>query len=111
MNRGIIICSGLKLDKIFEYVIFLFFVVMLYVLCVFCLIKWKLGEFFKLKLVKRGRWRVERFLDEDMFFMMVVGLLYLMFFNYYIYYNYGVNVSVGCVFGGIVFDFCGVGFD
>lgn len=54
---------------------------------------------------------MERFLDEDMFFMMVVGLLYLMFFNYYIYYNYGVNVSVGCVFGGIVFDFCGVGFD
>lgn len=58
---------------------------------------------------KRGGRIVERFFDEDIIFLMVVGLYCLMFFNYYIYNNVNVNFCVRCVFGGIMLSFCGIG--
>lgn len=99
----------MKIDNIFYYVLFLFFIVFFYVLCVLCFVNWKLGEFFKLIFEKRGGRIVERFFDEDIIFLMVVGLYCLMFFNYYIYNNVNVNFCVRCVFGGIILSFCGIG--
>lgn len=110
-NRGTITCSGMKSDKILEYVTLSFSVALLHVLCVPRPTKWKSGESLKPKLAKRGRRRLERFPDEDMSFMMAAGLLYLTPSNHYIYHNYGANVSAGCSAGGIVSDSCGVGFD
>lgn len=110
-NRGTITCSGMKSDKILEYVTLSFSVALLHVLCVPRPTKWKSGESLKPKLAKRGRRRLERFPDEDMSFMMAAGLLYLTPSNHYIYHNYGANVSAGCAAGGIVSDSCGVGFD
>lgn len=107
LNRGTITCSGLKSDKILEYVTLSFSVALLHVLCVPRPTKWKPGESLKPKLAKRGRRRVERFPDEDMSFMMAAGLLYLTPSNHYIYHNYGANVSAGCASGGIVSDSCG----
>lgn len=60
--------------KIVEYVVFLFFVVFFYNLCVLCL-KWILE-----KNVRRDN--VVKILGVNMFFMMVVGLLF-----FYIFFN------------------------
>lgn len=51
------------------------------------------------------------FLDESLFFLKVVGLLYLIFYNFYVYYNYGVNVYVRCIVRYSVFEVCGIELD
>lgn len=63
--------------KIVKYVVFLFFVVFFYNLCVLCL-KWILE-----KNVRRDN--VVKILGVNMFFMMVIGLLFFyIFFNVYV---------------------------
>lgn len=55
--------------------------------------------------------KVIGFLDENLFFLKVVGLLYLIFYNFYVYYNYGVNVYVRCIVRYSVFEVCGIELD
>lgn len=90
--------------KIVEYVVFLFFVVFFYNLCVLCL-KWILE-----KNVRRDN--VVKVLGVNMFFMMVVGLLlFYIFFDYYMYCYFFVLFCIRCVVGKFLFDFCGNEFD
>lgn len=70
----------MKMGCILYYVVFLFFILFFYVLCMFCVN-------LKMKLIG---WNLEILCDEKMFFLVVVGL-YLLFLINNKYYGYGVE--------------------
>lgn len=106
---GIITCSEMKLDNILHYVSFSFSIALLYVLCVPRPANWKPGESLKPKLEKRGGKTVERFLDEDITFLMAAGLHCLTPSNHYIHNNVNANLRTRCTVGEITSSSCGIG--
>lgn len=105
---GIITCSEMKIDNILHYVSFSFSIALLYVLCVPRPANWKPGESLKPKLEKRGGKTVERFLDEDITFLMAAGLHCLTPSNHYIHNNVNANLRTRCTVGEITSSSCGI---
>lgn len=99
----------MKIDNILHYVSFSFSIALLYVLCVPRPANWKPGESLKPKLEKRGGKTVERFLDEDITFLMAAGLHCLTPSNHYIHNNVNANLRTRCTVGEITSSSCGIG--